>query len=90
MVKLEETFTIEFEEIKIVRIHCGHCSQELAEFSKVKKINKIWELEETNIDWDVEYTIKCYKVFCKCAQILAVAVRHGIFHLNKKAIKLKY
>lgn len=87
---MEETLRVEYERIKKIKVHCKYCNRELAEFDNIKVTSKNWKLKEIDIDWDVEYTIKSKKVFWKCANIFATVVQYGIFHINKKVIKLKY
>lgn len=90
MVKLEETFTNEIENIKPIKVLCKICSQELVEFEKVTVTNRIWKIKEDDLDWDVVYSVKYGIVFCKCAQIIARIPQRGIFQFVKKAVELKY
>lgn len=90
MVKLEKTFTIEVEKTRRIKVLCKNCGRELVDFSKVTKIGRIWKIDEVELDWDVDYTVKYWKVYCKCTQKIAEVPRLGVFYLTKKSLQLIY
>lgn len=58
MVQLIESDTIEHEYYNRIEVCCGDCNQALADFSRVKSVNKFWEINSDDIDWDVQYTVQ--------------------------------
>lgn len=91
MVQLIEKSVIEFETIKIVRIHCKFCKQELANLEDVKSIKKRWKIKATRMSWEANFKIQSKYIICRCAEILGViSFQRDIYLLNKKSIEITY
>lgn len=90
MVNLIETDVIEFGKFSNIRVCCGYCNQQLADFMYVKSSNKFWVLDLNDMDWDAKFKVQYSHIFCDCSEKIGIVFNRGFYHLFKKSIKLIY
>lgn len=90
MVRLIEYVTIEFQNLKCIRVCCVNCAQELADFSYVKSLKNIWEVESVDMDWEAKFKVHFRSIFCECSEKIGFVYQHGVYHLFKRSIRTVY
>lgn len=89
MVRLIKTVTREYAKVEKIKLCCKSCGQTYADLVDVKSQGIFWEINESNIDWDVEYTLVENDIFCKCYQKIG-KFADGVLFLYKGESRLSY
>lgn len=88
MVNLIENDTVEFRNLKLIRVCCGNCTQDLADFVYVKSLKNFWQIYLDSMNWDAKFKVHNLNIFCECGEKIGIVYQQGLYHLFKKSIKL--